>query len=593
MTSPPSLDAALRDRFTVADDEGRSKVTTLAAAIRAHVRPHDVVLSAYSDARPNAALLELARAFANTSPHLTLVTSGLVNVQHCLIELGIVDRLVASFAGENYPVARPNPVLVRTLREGRVTIENWSLWTLVARLAAGALGVSHFPVRSLAGSSIGEEAAARGEYLELTLPGQSEPTGFVTALRPDIVLLQATAADQHGNVVLAAPYGEGNWGSLAARRGVIACVEQILPTSKIRQLNTLTRIPAHAVVAVCEVPYGAHPYGMNSPALADGPSYVEDLAFVAETFAACQDEAAFLAWIDEWVLGVADDREYRQRLGTDRLAALHANRDPDAWLAEYQESWTPDEPASRLEMQVVATSRQLGERVRAVGYDAVLSGVGLANLAAWLGVGQLRRAGVDVELMAEIGLYGFDPRPGEPFIFSGRNVPTNKMLADVMTVLGALVSGPGARTIGVVGAGQIDAQGAINSTRAASGDFIVGSGGANDVLTGAEESIITVSHSPSRLVDVVPYVTAPGQRVSSIVTDLAVLERAPEGSFVLTRYLPAAGANPRAAVELIRSRTGWDLAVAPKVTAVPNATPDELLALRVFDPGRLFLRDRA
>jgi acyl CoA:acetate/3-ketoacid CoA transferase alpha subunit/acyl CoA:acetate/3-ketoacid CoA transferase beta subunit len=585
------MPGALAERFALRENEGSSKVTSLHDAVRAHVRPHDTVHVAYSDARPNAALMELARAFAGTPAHLTLVTAGLVNIQHCLVELGIVDRLIASFVGENYPVARPNPAVVRAVAERRLTIESWSLWTLIARLAAGALGVSHFPVRSLAGSSIAAEAAERGEYVEAALGG-GEPAGFVAALRPDVVVLQGAAADRHGNVVPAAPYGEGMWGSLAARRGVIACVEKIVSTAEIRAMNTLVRIPAQVTLAVCEVPYGSHPYGLNSPGIADVTSYVEDEDFVGATLRACREPDQFRAWIDQWVLGVADHDAYLARLGPQRLAALRGISAPDDWQAEYQPSWLPDQPASRLETQVIATARQLRRRVRVGHHQAILAGVGLSNLAAWVGAERLHAEGVDVELMAEIGLFGYSPRPGEPFIFSSRNTPTSKMLTDVMTVLGTLVSGQGTRSIGVIGAGQLDGRGAINSTYTAAGDFIVGSGGANDVLTAADEVVVTVSHSRERLVNELPYVTCPGDKVRSVVTDLAVFERSGAGAFVLTRCLGGSGSQERETVALIQSRTGWDFEVAPELEFETPPTPSELQALRVFDPKLIFLRDR-
>jgi acyl CoA:acetate/3-ketoacid CoA transferase beta subunit len=217
--------------------------------------------------------------------------------------------------------------------------------------------------------------------------------------------------------------------------------------------------------------------------------------------------------------------------------------------------------------------------------------VGLANLAAWLGVDQLKRRGVDVELMAEIGLFGYRPRAGEPFIFAGANVPTNKFLTDVMTVLGTLVPGPGTRTVGVVGAGQIDRTGAVNSTYGDDGGFLVGSGGANDVLTGADEVVITVAHDAARLVEQVSYRTCPGHAVSTIVTDLGILERDENDEFVLTALLPT-GEDLPSAIEHVRSRTGWDLSVARQVRTEPPPTQAELSLLRAFDPTALFLRAR-
>jgi acyl CoA:acetate/3-ketoacid CoA transferase alpha subunit/acyl CoA:acetate/3-ketoacid CoA transferase beta subunit len=592
MTSGADLSASgLAERFTLATDEGADKLMSLSDAVRAFVQPGAVIHVAYSDARPNAAIMELVRAFAGRDPGFTIITAGLVSIQHSLIELGLVRKVIASFAGENFPVARPNPALVRGIRDGQVTIEHWSLWSLIARLAAGALGVSHFPVRSLRGSDMGAEAAARGEYVEIALPGADEPLGLVTALRPDIVLLHGAAADRHGNVVLAAPYGEGQWGSLAARDGVIACVEQIVSTADIRRMSRLTRIPAHVVRAVCQVPYGAHPYGLNDPGVPGVVSYSEDEAFVTATLRASREPGLFRQWIDEWVLGVENHDEYLAKLGNARLKSLTL---PVAALApeRVEEAIRRHDPASVTETQVVVAARRLMRAVRERRLQAVLAGVGLSNLAAWLGVGHLRHESVDVDLMAEIGLFGYDPRPGEPFIFAGQNVPTNKLLTDVMSVLGTYVAGPGTRTIGMIGAGQIDRTGAINSTYSDDGSFLVGSGGANDVLSAADEVIVTVANQPNRMVERVAYVTCPGERVRTIVTDLAVFERGPAGEFELTALLPSAGPDATEAVALVRSRTGWEFTVATALDREAEAAADELYRLRMYDPARLFLRDR-
>lgn len=572
-----------------ARNEGRSKVTTLAEAVERFVRPRDTVHIAYSDARPNAAIQQLVRSFAGTRPEFTVVSAGMVNIQHALVELDLVEKVIVSFAGENYPVARPNPALVRAIASGRVVIEHWSLWALIARLHAAALGVSHFPVRSMSGSSMGEEAARRGELVELTPAGT---TSLVTALRPDVVLLHGAAADEHGNVILAAPYGEGQAGALAARRGVIATVERIVSTAELRQMNVLTRIPAHVVQAVCVTPYGAHPYGFNNPGVRGVDSYTEDDKFMAAALSAATSSESFQSFISEWITSVPSHDAYLAKLGSQRLRSLvRTNRPPPA----PQATTGSDPQASTLENQVVVTARLIQRAVRRSGHQAVLAGVGLANLAAWVGARTLRESGTDIELMAEIGLFGYAPQPGEPFIFAGQNVPTNKLLTDVMGVLGTYVPGPGTRSLGVVGAGQIDRTGAVNSTYGDNGRFIVGSGGANDVLSGCDEVIVTVGHRPGRLVEQVPYVTSPGGRVRTIVTDRCVLERDDRtGEFILTALLPDQDGTTEVApaVTAARAATGWELKVADRVVVEPAATPVELSLLRAFDPDGVFIRDR-
>lgn len=586
---PAVLPVVSASDFDLRRDDGSSKVRSLRDAIARFVEPGQTVHVAYSDARPNAAQFELVRRFAGSDAGLTLVTAGLVNAQHALVETGVVSRLVASFAGENFPVARPNPAFQRAVADGRVVIENWSLWTLTARLMAGALGLGFMPVRSLAGSSLADDLVGRG-YLEIPASGDVPATSAVTPLRPDVVLLQGVAADRHGNVVMAPPYGEAYWGALAARRGVIACVETVVDTQTIRDLGPLVQVPGHRVLSVSEVPFGSHPYGAFSSGMAGVASYREDEAFIEDAYRASHSAEGFRQWIEEWLLAPESHAAYLAKLGEDRLTSLRARAEPEAWRQEFRTGWARgDADASRQEAVVVTAARHLTRRVRDERFQTVLAGVGLSNLAAWLAVSDLKRQNVDVELAAEIGMFGYDPRPGDPFIFSRWNVPTCKMLTDVTGVLGAIVGGPGTRCIGVVGAGQVDGDGNLNSTYLPDGTFLVGSGGANDITTTAEEVLVTVDHRPGRLVQTLPYVTCPGHRVRTLVTTLGVFERRP-GGFWLTRYLPTAGGSARDAVERIRSRTGWDFQVAGELSQEPSATTAELAAARLFDPQRVFLR---
>jgi acyl CoA:acetate/3-ketoacid CoA transferase beta subunit len=185
-------------------------------------------------------------------------------------------------------------------------------------------------------------------------------------------------------------------------------------------------------------------------------------------------------------------------------------------------------------------------------------------------------------------MFGYAPKPGEPFLFANRNLPTCTMMTDVMGVLGTLVSGSSNRALGAVGAGQVDKEGNVNSTYTDEGTFLTGSGGANDIASASREVLVTVKHSKRRLVDRVPYVTSPGGRVRTIVTSLAIFERDAAG-LVLTGYLPAAGSTPAQAVAKIQAGCGWELRVSPQLEAVPAPTPQELQLIRLFDPRRTFL----
>jgi len=67
-------------------------------------------------------------------------------------------------------------------------------------------------------------------------------------------------------------------------------------------------------------------------------------------------------------------------------------------------------------------------------------------------------------------------------------------------------------------------------------------------------------------VDKAPYVTAPGARVSAVVSDLGVFENGePPGDLILTGLV---GDGPEAPlVATAREKCGWDLRVSP--TAAP------------------------
>ncbi len=78
-------------------------------------------------------------------------------------------------------------------------------------------------------------------------------------------------------------------------------------------------------------------------------------------------------------------------------------------------------------------------------------------------------------------------------------------------------------------------------------------------------------------------------RVSAVVTHRGVFTRADDGELVLTRLLLAPGEDETAAVELIRSRVGWPLRLAPTLEREPPPDPAALAELRRFDPRRSFI----
>jgi acyl CoA:acetate/3-ketoacid CoA transferase beta subunit len=412
--------------------------------------------------------------------------------------------------------------------------------------------------------------------------------GVLAPLEPDVALLHGVVADREGNVALNPPLLEGVWGALAARRGAVVTVERIV--DDIRPWAHLVMLPAHRVLAVAETPMGAHPgglYALGTPV----EGYGEDYEFWVEARAASRGDQ-FDDWIRHWVLEPATQDEYLSRLGETRIVALRRKADPSSWEAE-RDAIRPDAslPANGWEVAAVHGARRVAESVRATGAQAVLAGAGVANLAAWLGVEAARRAGSAVQLVAELGLWGYEPRPADPYVFNHRNFPTATMATDTSTVLGMLVGGPGTTTVACLGAAQFDRFGSINSTEIPGGPFLVGSGGGNDVASGCSDAVIVATLNPARTPEKLGYVTSPGDRVTAVATDLGLLEKSGADELVLTAV--TSGPAPlRERIDAVRAACGWGLEVARDVAELDPPTTDEILALRSWDPHGWFLRAR-
>jgi acyl CoA:acetate/3-ketoacid CoA transferase beta subunit len=376
---------------------------------------------------------------------------------------------------------------------------------------------------------------------------------------------------------------------LGARRGAIVTVDRVV--DDLREFSTHVRIPAHRVLAVCEVPMGAHPGGLFARDLpVDG--YGEDYEFWVEARAASRGDG-YDEWIRHWVLEVDSQDEYLRRLGDERRAQLRANAEPDSWRTD--EVRVPpdlDAPTNRWELAATWGARHLAERVLALDAHAVLAGAGVANLAAWLAVAQARERGSHVQLTAEIGLWGYDPVVADPFVLNHRNFPRTTMLGDASMVLGTMVGGPGTTTIACLGGAQIDRTGNVNSTLIPGGPFLVGSGGGNDVASVAAECIVVAILNPQRTPERCGYITSPGRAVRALVTDLGILEKLDGGGDLVLTAVPEGPEPIDARIAAAREACGWDLAVAPSVRELAAPTADEVAALRHWDPRGWFLRDR-
>jgi acyl CoA:acetate/3-ketoacid CoA transferase alpha subunit/acyl CoA:acetate/3-ketoacid CoA transferase beta subunit len=551
---------------------------SLEDAVGRHVLPGDAVHIMLGHSRWTAGAREMARQLWGTDAGLTLIMTSLGALSALFFRGRMLTKVVTAYSGNSFPSYAPNPIFKRAYESGEVALEHWSILTLSQRLEAAARGLPALVTGSLSGSDL----AANADFGVVDSP--FGPVGLLAPLAPDVALCHAALSDAQGNLVMSEPMLEGTWGAWAARRGVVATVERIV--DDLSGQGHRVRIPAHRVLAVVEAPFGAHPGGCYAPGLS-AAGYGEDIPFWTEAAAAARGD--FDGWARQNLLDPPDHATYLKRLGDDRLSGLRRLSDPESWRQDAEDNPLPeDEPISDWEVAAALGAREVRATVSEHRADGVLAGAGVANLAAWVAVGRARAAGDPVCLTAELGLWDYTPTPADPYIFNHRVFPGTSFLSDASTVLGMVVGGPGTVTVGCLGAAEVDQRGNINSTRLGDGRFLVGSGGANDVASRAAACVVVTLGRPERLPAAVSYVTAPGERVTTVVTDRGVLRKL-DGRLRVAA-VPAGAGSLDDRVRTMVGSCGWEAEVAADVHELAPVTLAEARDLRQFDRRRQFLR---
>ncbi|HET7542107.1 MAG TPA: CoA-transferase [Polyangiaceae bacterium] len=513
-------------------------------AIRRHVEPGMHLHFAASPSRSNAAVRELARVFLDRRPGFVLSSTGFHSSAHALPLLGLGQRYVACFFGDNYPAPRPNGLYRALAREG--LLEHWSLLSYTLALRAGALGHPYAVTTSLAETDLGAALAERGRLFQVPDPaGGREPVRLLAPMIPDVTFLHAAVATRSGRALFPAPCGEGFHGAHAARRGVIVTAEKIVEEHELEHFAHLVALPAARVLAVAEEPFGAHPQPLFLGSEVCGVTgYGDDFA-AYEAWRAFAERPERFAAYRRAVLEAADGRQaYFDFVGQDRLEALRASAAPNQTVrASERAAQPPSRALGASERLVLLAARTILRHLNEAGHRSILAGIGQSFSASRLALLLDRATAEAVELLVETGISGFEASEAHPFLLSAHNMAAAARLSSVEDNLGAVACGRHNRCLAVVGCAEADADGNLNSSFV-NGELIVGSGGASDLTACAREAVVLCKSD--RLVAKVEFVTSPGTRVRAIVTEDGVLERrGPEYPWELTSF----GLGARSAAE--------------------------------------------
>jgi acyl CoA:acetate/3-ketoacid CoA transferase alpha subunit/acyl CoA:acetate/3-ketoacid CoA transferase beta subunit len=555
-----------------------SKRVSLHEAVAATVRPGDVLCFAFTHNRSHAAAFEVARQFRDRKC-LTLAATGLLEYASVLVAAGAVSHLESAFAGGTYPAPAPSRVLQDAFGGDPDSDPDWTNLTMTLRLMAGAMGWPFVPVNSLYGSGLWH--AGSRALVDDPFGGGEQPV--ISALVPDVAFLHVPVADTLGNAVVHGPDAEECWAVHAARR-VVVTADRVVSPQELRAIGPRNGIPGHLVDCVVEAPFGAHPQGQFVWSEDEGvASYAEDYAMRRELRRLSRDPAALREWVEEWVFAT-NHASYLEKLGAERLEELRRQ----AMTPTPAVPRDPDAPASPEERAAVLAMRMAGERVADGRARSLFAGIGLAHLAAWGAELQCRERGLDVALIAETGMVGFLPAEGDPYLFNRPNAASSRFHTSFLRTLGVL-AGPRARDcLALLAAGQIDAHGNINSSRAAGGRLIVGSGGANDLACGNAEVMVVMPLKPGRYAAELDFVTSPIRALAGVATDLGWLERGADGRLEIAGLTCAAG-EEGATRAAIAAACGTDLRLRDGACRHDPPAPAEIALLRAFDPARAIL----
>ena len=233
--------------------------------------------------------------------------------------------------------------------------------------------------------------------------------------------------------------------------------------------------------------------------------------------------------------------------------------------------------------------------------DVVFVGVGIPGLAA--GLAKLTHA-PNLTMAMESG--GIGSQPYRVVLGIGDNACVENSICN--TSLWRLFSDQqrGFFDLGMVGGAQVDKYGNVNSTVImGDGSYALpearlpGSGGANDIASSANETLVLINMQKRRFLEKVDYITSPGYLEGfdsrekagllgggpkAIITDKCILK-----FDSVTKEAYVASIHPGVEIADIKSSVSWNIKVSENVEETQPPTEDQVSITRALDPEGIYL----
>ncbi len=288
-----------------------SKITSLKNAIAQYVKDGDIVYAAgFTHLIPFAAGHEIIR---QGRKNLTVARATPDLIYDMMIAAGCVKKLIFSYIGN--PGVGSLRIIRSELEAGNLEWEEFSHFSMICRLQAGASGLPFMPMNQTAATDLEH---ANPLYKRVKDPYTGREVIVVPPLNPDVAIIHVQRCDERGNAQIWGILGEQKEAAFAAKH-VILTAEEIVDESVIRSDPNRTVIPDFIVDAVCHVPHASHPSYTQG-------YYDRDNVFYLEWDKISEDPERLKKWLDEWVYGVKDRAEYWEKLGAETHKRLEVKQ---------------------------------------------------------------------------------------------------------------------------------------------------------------------------------------------------------------------------------------------------------------------------
>lgn len=310
---------------------GFDKVINMSEAIKLYVADgNHISIGGFTINRnPMAAVYEIIRQKIKDL-HLYAHSNG-QGVDE-LIGGGCVSKLEIAYGGNG----RFAPTCIRfkkAVKEGIITVEDYSNYQMTLRFLAGAMGVPFLPTRSSLGTDIIDkwgfsENLRKSDHKmpdkKLTVidnPFASWTNAtkvvLVPAINTDITIIHVQKSDRQGTARIEGLTFADIEQAKSAKHLIITC-EELVESEELRKNPDQNQIPSFCADAVVHVPFGAFP-------TASYRYYDYDPVYLNEYKEYAADDLSYKKYLEKFIYGVKNHKGLLDMVGGERMEMIKAD----------------------------------------------------------------------------------------------------------------------------------------------------------------------------------------------------------------------------------------------------------------------------